>query len=551
MNVEQQVYIEGIDDVANDDMIQLVGFKLGDEEYAVDILKILEIIRLVEITSVPRMDSFVLGVMNLRGKVIPVIDLRVRFNLAKSDFDKRTRTIVVKFEKENIGFIVDEVTEVARINKSMVEPTPPLVGSIGQEYILGICKYDDRLIILLDIDRVVYEGDKYSESNLRRRFMSSDESDSYADAAVEEGNVEEVSPVLTGDNSVDVREDVAESIHDMVSESLQDEPEVDLTDDLDALIAAELAMREQETEDLLAKKSSAADMMHDEGAVDDVLNDAINQAENVISNDAGHVDQDDLDALIAAELEMREQETDELIKRKLEEEKKKNEIETDLDVQAVDIINEVEVEVEDVNDDFIVKRDSIHELKTLAKKIIAGDSIDLSSDIKSEIGDLLKLIVNTKSRIDDLDPSIDASQLKIPMVTEALEEVNEQTEKAAFNLMEAADKMSSFYVDINDKFESLEGIIGSGDVEASKGKLLEIENSIGSADELGYRILEELEFQDITEQQLKKTINYTEEIAARLGTIMGYVKLQKLVESTEDDGASQDDIDKLLSDFGL
>lgn len=549
MNVEQQVYIEGIDDVANDDMIQLVGFKLGDEEYAVDILKILEIIRLVEITSVPRMDSFVLGVMNLRGKVIPVIDLRVRFNLAKSDFDKRTRTIVVKFEKENIGFIVDEVTEVARINKSMVEPTPPLVGSIGQEYILGICKYDDRLIILLDIDRVVYEGDKYSESNLRRRFMSSDESDSYADAAVEEGNVEEVSPVLTGDNSVDVREDVAESIHDMVSESLQDEPEVDLTDDLDALIAAELAMREQETEDLLAKKSSAADMMHDEGAVDDVLNDAINQAENVISNDAGHVDQDDLDALIAAELEMREQETDELIKRKLEEEKKKNEIETDLDVQAVDIINEVEVE--DVNDDFIVKRDSIHELKTLAKKIIAGDSIDLSSDIKSEIGDLLKLIVNTKSRIDDLDPSIDASQLKIPMVTEALEEVNEQTEKAAFNLMEAADKMSSFYVDINDKFESLEGIIGSGDVEASKGKLLEIENSIGSADELGYRILEELEFQDITEQQLKKTINYTEEIAARLGTIMGYVKLQKLVESTEDDGASQDDIDKLLSDFGL
>lgn len=547
MNVEQQVYIEGIDDVANDDMIQLVGFKLGDEEYAVDILKILEIIRLVEITSVPRMDSFVLGVMNLRGKVIPVIDLRVRFNLAKSDFDKRTRTIVVKFEKENIGFIVDEVTEVARINKSMVEPTPPLVGSIGQEYILGICKYDDRLIILLDIDRVVYEGDKYSESNLRRRFMSSDESDSYVDAAVEEGNVEEVSPVLAGDNSVDVREDVAESIHDMVSESLQDEPEVDLTDDLDALIAAELAMREQETEDLLAKKSSAADMMHDEGAVDDVLNDAINQAENVISNDAGHVDQDDLDALIAAELEMREQETDELIKRKLEEEKKKNEIETDLDVQAVDIINEVE----DVNDDFIVKRDSIHELKTLAKKIIAGDSIDLSSDIKSEIGDLLKLIVNTKSRIDDLDPSIDASQLKIPMVTEALEEVNEQTEKAAFNLMEAADKMSSFYVDINDKFESLEGIIGSGDVEASKGKLLEIENSIGSADELGYRILEELEFQDITEQQLKKTINYTEEIAARLGTIMGYVKLQKLVESTEDDGASQDDIDKLLSDFGL
>lgn len=165
----QQVYIEDLKEVKDEDLLQLVGFKLGDEEYAIDVLKIQEIIRLVEITSVPRTENYIMGVMNLRGKVIPVVDLRVRFNLEKSDFDKKTRIIVVRFEKENIGFVVDEVTQVVRINKSLIEPTPPLVGSVGQEYILGICKYNERLIILLDIDTLIYE-DKGYESDLKKRF---------------------------------------------------------------------------------------------------------------------------------------------------------------------------------------------------------------------------------------------------------------------------------------------------------------------------------------------------------------------------------------------
>lgn len=126
-DVEQSEYAEEMD------QIQLVGVKLGDEEYAIDVLKINTIIRSIEITIVPRMESYILGVMNLRGKVVPVIDLRVRFNLAKNDFDKATRIIVVNINNENIGFVVDEVTEVMRIKRSMVEPTPPLVGSIGQE----------------------------------------------------------------------------------------------------------------------------------------------------------------------------------------------------------------------------------------------------------------------------------------------------------------------------------------------------------------------------------------------------------------------------------
>ena len=91
-NVERSEYAEEMD------QIQLVGMKLGDEEYAIDVLKITEIIRTVEITIVPRMESYILGVMNLRGKVVPVIDLRVRFNLDRCDFDKSTP--VALFTKE-------------------------------------------------------------------------------------------------------------------------------------------------------------------------------------------------------------------------------------------------------------------------------------------------------------------------------------------------------------------------------------------------------------------------------------------------------------------
>ncbi len=562
MTTNQQVYIEDFNESSDEEMIQLVGFKLGDEEYAIDVLKIQEIIRIVEITSVPRMDSFVLGVMNLRGKVIPVIDLRVRFNLFKSDFDKKTRIIVVKFEKENIGFVVDEVTEVARINKSMVEPTPPLVGSIGQEYILGICKYDERLIILLDIDRVVYEGDNYVESDLRKRFYKTDDGKSdviemeheekVAEEEVTETSVaeEKSEPVATEEPA-----SVADSIHEMVADTLEEEDDKDELDDIDALIAQELAKREKETEELLAKKKQG-EIKESSDNIDDVLADALNQAETTISSSAEHVDQDDLDALIAQELALREKETEEMLARKkAEQEKKKIEIADD-EKQNIDVETEEKAEVTDTekkeekNDDLIVKRDSIDELKALAKKIINGESVDLSSDIKSEIGDLLRLIVNTKSRLDDIDPNINESKTKIPILTETLEDVNKMTEEAAFNLMEAADRMSAFYVDINDAFEKLESIINSGDVERCKEHLNEIEKEIEKADELGFRILQELEFQDITEQQLRKTINYIQELGARLGTIMGYVKLQQIAENESDD-TSQEEIDKLLSDFGL
>ena len=247
------------------DQIQLVGMKLGDEEYAIDVLKITEIIRTVEITIVPRMESYILGVMNLRGKVVPVIDLRVRFNLDSCDFDKSTRIIVVSVDKENIGFVVDEVTEVIRIKRSMVEPTPPLVGSIGQEYILGICKYDSRLIMLLDIDRVIDESGRYNESELRKKMLGSTKTVTKLApmpepvAAPEPEPAPAPAPSPAFDNMLPDANSVAAPVvttheEDIASIIEKGSASSDIEDNIDALIAKELAMREAETEELNKKK---------------------------------------------------------------------------------------------------------------------------------------------------------------------------------------------------------------------------------------------------------------------------------------------------------
>jgi purine-binding chemotaxis protein CheW len=136
------------------EILQLVTFKLGDEEYALDILRVQEINRMVEITSVPNSPPYVEGVINLRGKVIPVINLRKKFGLASRDVDAQSRIMVVDVGVIT-GLIVDSVSEVLRLPSSTVEPPPPMTSGIGSEYIKGIGKLEDRLIILLDIDRMI------------------------------------------------------------------------------------------------------------------------------------------------------------------------------------------------------------------------------------------------------------------------------------------------------------------------------------------------------------------------------------------------------------
>ncbi len=143
----------------DDELLQLVTFSIGEEEFGVDILKVQEIIRTMEITKVPRAPEFVEGVINLRGKVIPIIDLRRRFSLTTRSHDSNTRIIVIEITQMIVGFVVDAVSEVLRIPVDTVEPAPPVVAGLDSDYISGVGKLHDRLLILLDLDRLLSADD--------------------------------------------------------------------------------------------------------------------------------------------------------------------------------------------------------------------------------------------------------------------------------------------------------------------------------------------------------------------------------------------------------
>lgn len=135
-------------------------FVLGHESYGVGVLKVREIIRMLDITNVPQMPPYVKGVINLRGKVVPVVDLRVKFALAKAENTERTCIVVVEVKSRNgskmlMGMIVDAVEEVVTIPPADVEPTPDFGGNISTEYILGMAKVRGSVKTLLDIDGVL------------------------------------------------------------------------------------------------------------------------------------------------------------------------------------------------------------------------------------------------------------------------------------------------------------------------------------------------------------------------------------------------------------
>lgn len=135
-------------------------FVLGREGYGVPVLKVREIIRLSAITPVPQMPDYVKGVLNLRGKIIPVTDLRLKFRLAKAEDTERTCIVVVQIAAGDagpsaVGLIVDAVEEVANLNDSDIEPTPDFAGALSTDYILGIAKVKGTVKALLDIDKVV------------------------------------------------------------------------------------------------------------------------------------------------------------------------------------------------------------------------------------------------------------------------------------------------------------------------------------------------------------------------------------------------------------
>jgi purine-binding chemotaxis protein CheW len=143
----------------SDDLCQFVICRIGQEEFAVDVLSVQEINRLVEVTRVPKTPRFVEGVINLRGRIIPVLDLRRRFGLIASEQTTQSRIVVVSVQAKLVGFIVDSVVEVLRVPKNAIEPPPNVGSSAGAEFTQGVGRIDDRLLIVLDLNRLLVKNE--------------------------------------------------------------------------------------------------------------------------------------------------------------------------------------------------------------------------------------------------------------------------------------------------------------------------------------------------------------------------------------------------------
>ncbi len=137
------------------DELKLIIFKLGKEEYGMDILRVQEIKRMMSITRVPATPDFIKGVINLRGSVLPVIDLRTRLGLLEAPLTEAARIIVILINDDIVGFIVDEVVEVTTVETENIEAANVLSSGLSTEYISGIAKSDNRLYIMLNPDTIV------------------------------------------------------------------------------------------------------------------------------------------------------------------------------------------------------------------------------------------------------------------------------------------------------------------------------------------------------------------------------------------------------------
>ncbi|NJD76772.1 MAG: chemotaxis protein CheW [Candidatus Methanoperedens sp.] len=136
--------------------LQLVVFTIGSEEFGVEIMNVQEIIRMTNITRIPQAPGYIRGIINLRGRIIVVINLNVIMGMESKEQDENTRIIVASIGDTVMGFVVDSVSEVIRLPEKNVEPAPAVIASrIGTEYVLGVGKLDNRLLILLNLGKVL------------------------------------------------------------------------------------------------------------------------------------------------------------------------------------------------------------------------------------------------------------------------------------------------------------------------------------------------------------------------------------------------------------
>ena len=144
------------------ELLQLVSFELNGEEFGIEILMVQEIIRMIQITKIPNTQDFIEGVVNLRGRVIPVVNLRDKLGMPPKEHDAKTRIVVVEILGKTIGFIVDSVSEVLRIPVSITETPPAIISSgINSEFIKSVGKLEDRLVILIDLEKILSHSDKH------------------------------------------------------------------------------------------------------------------------------------------------------------------------------------------------------------------------------------------------------------------------------------------------------------------------------------------------------------------------------------------------------
>ena len=139
--------------------LQIVGFRIGRETFGVPISLVHEIVRPPEITNVPHAPEYVEGVMNLRGRIVPVIDLRRRFGGAAIANGRKNRVLVVDVESRAVGLIVDSASEVLKISDAQIEPPPNVLTDAATSYVTGVAKHQGRLIILVDLKRILQNGE--------------------------------------------------------------------------------------------------------------------------------------------------------------------------------------------------------------------------------------------------------------------------------------------------------------------------------------------------------------------------------------------------------
>ena len=156
-SITQDVAVLEANEAEGTGTMQLVSFRLAQEEYGIEITKVQEIILMGEITRVPQTPDYIKGLINLRSTVIPIVDLRLRFGLSQQEATDETRIMVVNVAGKTIGIIVDAVSEVLRISQEQIAPPPPTVAGLGREYLTGLVKLESRLLILLDIDKILGE----------------------------------------------------------------------------------------------------------------------------------------------------------------------------------------------------------------------------------------------------------------------------------------------------------------------------------------------------------------------------------------------------------